>query len=70
MATKQGGGKHSYTLYIIRMMGIGGGWWMSATPKCSADMFDAKEARVRMSGSTSENVRRYKCECYLIYVDE
>ena len=51
-------------------MGIGGGWWMSATPKCSADMFDAKEARVRMSGSTSENVRRYKCECYLIYVDE
>ena len=38
--------------------------------KCPADMLNAKEARVRMSGDISENVRRYKCECYLIYVDE
>lgn len=51
-------------------MGIGDGWWMSATPKSSADMLDAKEAQVRTSGGISENVRRYKCECYLIYVDE
>ena len=38
--------------------------------KCSADILDAKEARVRLSGGTNESARRHKCECYLIYVDE
>ena len=49
---------------------VDNGWWMSATPKCHTDILDAKEAQVRTSGDISENVRRYKCECYLIYVDD
>ncbi len=37
-------------------MGIGDGWWVLATPKCYADILDAKEAQVRVQGGTSENV--------------